>query len=102
MAIPHSRSVHLLIDLLVADSVMELSSSDYHKQTGYLFVCSSRICLQSFSTSCAQVKDYTRAYGHVNRSSKTQSPTELFEQNEKGLKVQCMLCDLLLDRVKTR
>lgn len=27
-AIPHSRSVHLLIDLSVADSLMELSSSD--------------------------------------------------------------------------
>lgn len=38
MAVPHSWSVHLLIDLLVADSVMPLRSSDYDKQTGWLFV----------------------------------------------------------------
>lgn len=37
MATPHSWSVHLLIDLLVADGVMELRSSDYHEQTGCLF-----------------------------------------------------------------
>lgn len=36
-AIPHRRSVHLPIDLLVADSVMELRGSDYQEQTGCLF-----------------------------------------------------------------
>lgn len=32
-----ARSVHLPIDLLVADSVMELRGSDYQEQTGCLF-----------------------------------------------------------------
>lgn len=36
-AIAHRRSVHLPIDLLVADSVMELRGSDYQEQTGCLF-----------------------------------------------------------------
>lgn len=36
-AIPHRGSVHLLIDLLVADSIMELRGSDYQEQTGCLF-----------------------------------------------------------------
>lgn len=36
-AIAHSWSVHLLIDLLVADSVMGLRSGDYQGQTGCLF-----------------------------------------------------------------
>lgn len=35
-AISHRRSVHLCIDLLVADSVMGLGNSDYCKQTGCL------------------------------------------------------------------
>lgn len=36
-AIPHRRSVHLPIDLLVADRAMELRGSDYQEQTGCLF-----------------------------------------------------------------
>lgn len=36
-AVPHRRSVHLPIDLSVADSVMELRGSDYREQTGCLF-----------------------------------------------------------------
>lgn len=61
MAIPHSRSVHLLIDLLVADSVMELSSSDYHEQTGCLFVfpASVRCGIKSFNTGRVEVDKYT-------------------------------------------
>lgn len=56
MAIPHSRSVHLLIDLLVADSVMELSSSDYHKQTGCLFFL--HLFTVSFNTGHVELDKY--------------------------------------------
>lgn len=55
MAIPHSRSVHLLIDLLLADSVMGLSSSDYH-DLSRLFVCLFALqSVESFNTGDVKV-----------------------------------------------
>lgn len=53
MAVPHSWSVHLLIDLLVADSVMPLRSSDYDKQTGCLFFM--QLCNHSATLSDGHV-----------------------------------------------
>lgn len=86
MAIPHSWSVHLLIDLLVADSVMELRSSDYHEQTGCLFVfhASARCGLESVSTGHVKVDTYM--HSNLQMPSLKQIGTslcELFGQNEK-------------------
>lgn len=93
MAIPHSRSVHLLIDLLVADRVMKLSSSDYHEQTGCLFVLpASVLCgIKSFITGRAEVDKYMCTYmqAHALKSANTltqvhkTSLSEFFEQKEK-------------------
>ena len=77
-ALPCSWSVHLLIDLSVADSVMELRSSDYHKQTGCVFVFVAYLCLKNEWAESSDPRFRGHAYNmHSNLQTRSPEKTHL-------------------------